>query len=66
MTAAFMAASLWENYNVANKSVRTESQGIGSIIDLSQTIPSLEDRNLALDAKQYAKSVETSRISPAF
>lgn len=57
LTAALMATSLWENYNVANKSVRTESQGLGSIIDLSQAIPSLQDRNLILYAKQYAKSV---------
>jgi len=57
LTAALMATSLWENYDVANKSVRTESQGIGSIIDLSQTIPSLQNWNLALYAKQYAKSV---------
>jgi hypothetical protein len=57
LSAALMATSLWENYDVANKSVRTESQGIGSIIDLSQTIPSLQNSNLALYAKQYAKSV---------
>jgi hypothetical protein len=57
LTAALMATSLWENYNVANKSVRSESQGIGSIIDLSRAIPSLRDQNLVLYAKQYAKSV---------
>ena len=57
LTAALMATSLWENYNVANKSVRTESQGIGEIIDLASTIPSLKGSSLAADAKRYAKSV---------
>lgn len=57
LTAALMATSLWENYNMANKSVRTESQGIGSIIDLASAIPSLQGTNLALYAQQYAKSV---------
>lgn len=57
LTAALMATSLWDNYNGAIKSVRTESQGIASIIDLAENIPSLKESSLATYAKLYTKSV---------
>jgi hypothetical protein len=57
LTTALMATSLWENYDLAKKSVRTEVAGIATIIDLAEAYPKRIDNELANYAKQYAKSI---------
>lgn len=55
LTVALMASSLWENYSMANKSVRTESIALQTIIELAETNPNLMP--LARYAQTYARSV---------
>lgn len=57
LTAALMATSLWENYNVAIKAVRNESQSIATLIELSDTISGSKGLELKRYAKEYAQSV---------
>jgi hypothetical protein len=57
LTAALMATSVWENYNSANKSIRNEASGLSTIIDLAQTIPSLQKSVLVAYAQNYAHSI---------
>lgn len=57
LTVALMATSIWENYSLANKSVRSESIALGTIVELAETEPSLKKGPLALYAKNYARSV---------
>lgn len=57
LTVALLATSIWENYNMANKSVRNEALGLTTIIDLAQTIPALKNSNLVLSAKAYTHSI---------
>lgn len=59
LTAALMATSLWENYSVAIKAVRNESQSIATIIELADTIPNNLGQQLKQNAKAYAQSVVT-------
>lgn len=59
LTAALMAASLWENYSGAAKAIRTEVQGLESCVELSQTIPALKATDLATLSRVYARSVVT-------
>jgi Protein of unknown function (DUF4239) len=57
LTAALMATSIWENYNIATKAIKNESQGMMEIISLANTIPELKHSNLANATRVYAKSV---------
>jgi hypothetical protein len=57
LTVALLASSIWDNYNMANKSVRNEALGLATIIDLAQTIPSLKDSTLVNNAKTYTQSI---------
>ena len=57
LTAALMATSIWENYNVASKAIKNESQGLMEIISLTNTIPELKNTSLADAARVYAKSI---------
>ena len=57
LTAALMATSIWENYNVASKAIKNESQGLMEIISLANTIPELKHSNLANATRVYAKSI---------
>ena len=51
------ATSIWENYNIAAKAIKAESQGLIQIISLASTIPELKNSNLANTTRTYAKSV---------
>jgi hypothetical protein len=57
LTAALFATSIWENYNSASRAIRTESQGILNLINLSENIPALKATNLVDASKSYARSV---------
>lgn len=57
LTVALLATSIWENYNAANKSIRSEALGLTTIIDLAQTIPTLKNSNLIENAKAYTHSI---------
>lgn len=57
LTVALLASSIWDNYSMANKSVRNEALGLATIIDLAQTIPSLKDSTLVNNAKTYTQSI---------
>ena len=57
LTAALMATSIWENYNVASKAIKNESQGLIDMISLANTIPGLKHGNLANATRVYAKSI---------
>ena len=57
LTVALLASSVWETYNMANKSVRNEALGLATIMDLAQTIPALEDSGLTNKVKLYTQSV---------
>lgn len=57
LSAALLATSVWENYNMANKSIRSEASGLITIIDLAQTIPSIQKIPLADYARSYARSI---------
>jgi hypothetical protein len=52
-----MATSIWENYNMANKSIHSEASGLTTIIDLAQTVPSLQKSPLVDYARSYARSI---------
>lgn len=57
LTVALLASSVWETYNMANKSVRSEALGLATIMDLAQTIPALKDGALSNNVKTYTQSV---------
>ena len=57
LSAALMATSIWENYNIAAKAIKAESQGLIEIISLASTIPELKNSNLANTTRTYAKSI---------
>ena len=57
LTVALLASSVWETYNMANKSVRNEALGLATIMDLAQTIPALTDSALTNKVKTYTQSV---------
>lgn len=57
LTAALMATSIWENYNVASKAIKNESQGLMGMISLANTIPELKQSNLTNATRIYAKSI---------
>ena len=57
LTVALLASSVWETYNMANKSVRNEALGLATIIDLAQTIPALKDSSLTNKVNTYTQSI---------
>ena len=57
LSAALMATSIWENYNIAAKAIKAESQGLIEIISLASTLPELKNSNLANTTRIYAKSI---------
>ncbi|QWE10200.1 DUF4239 domain-containing protein [Polynucleobacter sp. es-EL-1] len=57
LIAALLATSVWENYTIATKAIRSESQSIMTIISLANSIPSLKNNRLDEASKQYAKSI---------
>lgn len=57
LTVALMATSIWENYSMANKSVRSESLGLETIVEIAESVPSLKEGPLASYAKNYARSI---------
>ena len=57
LTVALLASSVWETYNQANKSVRSEALGLATILDLTQTIPALKDSDLKNQVYQYTQSI---------
>ena len=57
LTAALLATSIWDNYSVATRAIKNESQSILSIISLANSVPYLKDSNLSNSAKDYVKSI---------
>lgn len=57
LTAALLATSVWDNYSVATRAIKTESQSIMTIISLANSAPYLKDSNLVPSAKIYIKSI---------
>ena len=57
LTAALLATSIWDNYSVATRAIKNESQSILSIISLANSVPHLKDINLSASAKVYVKSI---------
>lgn len=57
LTAALLATSIWDNYSVATRAIKNESQSILSIISLANSVPYLKDGNLSASAKAYVKSI---------
>lgn len=57
LIAALMATSVWENYTIATKAVRSESQSIMNIVSLTDSIPSLKNSQLKEASKKYARSI---------
>ena len=67
LTTALNATSLWDNYAVATKAVRGESQSLMTIISLAESIPALQSSGLVDHARSYARSVvedEWETLSP--
>lgn len=57
LTAALLATSIWDNYSVATRAIKNESQSILSIISLANSVPYLKDGNLSSSAKAYVQSI---------
>lgn len=57
LMSALMATSIWANYSIAAKAVRSESQSIMNIISLTKNIQSLQDSGIDRASKQYAQSI---------
>ena len=57
LTAALLATSVWDNYSVATKAIKNESQGILNIISLAESVPLLKGTNLSASAKAYTQSI---------
>ncbi len=57
LTAALLATSIWDNYSIATKAIKSESQGILNIISLANSIPSPKDIDLPAAAKAYTQSI---------
>jgi hypothetical protein len=57
LTAALLATSIWDNYSVATKAIKNESQGILSIISLANSVPALKELNLPGSAISYTQSI---------
>lgn len=57
LTAALLATSIWDNYSVAIKAIKNESQGILNIISLANSVEPFQKTNLSVLAKDYTKSI---------
>lgn len=57
LTAALLATSIWDNYSVATKAIKNESQSILSIISLANSVPALKEINLPGSAIAYTQSI---------
>lgn len=57
LTAALLATSIWDNYSIATKAIKNESQGILNIISLANTIPIPKEIDLPGAAKVYTQSI---------
>ena len=57
LTAALLATSVWDNYSIATKAIKSESQGILNIISLANSIPKPKDIDLPGSAKAYTQSI---------
>jgi hypothetical protein len=58
LTAALFATSIWENYDAASRAVRSESQGIMSLISLANSIPALSSEGLSHDRFYLQQSLQ--------
>jgi len=57
LTAALLATSVWDNYSVANKAIKSESQSILNIISLANSVPAFKETKLSNLAKAYTQSI---------
>jgi hypothetical protein len=57
LMAALFATTIWDNYNIGARAIRTESQGLINLISLANTIPALQKGKIAEYAQDYARSV---------
>lgn len=57
LTAALLATSIWDNYSIATKAIKNESQGIINIISLANTIPIPKEIDLPGAAMAYTQSI---------
>lgn len=57
LTAALLATSVWDNYSIANKAIKSESQGIMEMISLADSVPNFRPTNLSNLAKAYTQSI---------
>lgn len=57
LTAALLATSVWDNYSVATRAIKSESQSILTVISLANSVPYLKDSELSSTAKLYIKSM---------
>lgn len=57
LTAALLATSVWDNYSIANKAIKNESQSLLNVISLSDSISSFGQTNLSAFTKAYAQSI---------
>ena len=57
LTAALLATSIWDNYSIATKAIKNESQGILNIISLADSIPIPKEIDLSGAAKTYTQSI---------
>jgi hypothetical protein len=57
LTAALLATSIWDNYSIATKAIKNESQGILNIISLADSIPIPKEIGLSEAAKTYTQSI---------
>ena len=57
LTAALLATSTWDNYSIATKAIKSESQEILNIISLANSSPIPKDIDLPTAAKTYAFSI---------
>lgn len=57
LTAALLATSVWDNYSVATRAIKNESQSILTVISLANSVPYLKDSELSINAKLYIRSM---------
>lgn len=57
LMSALFATSIWDNYSVATKAIRNESQSILNLVSLADSIPALKNTKISEYAKEYTRSV---------
>lgn len=57
LTAALLATSMWDNYSIAIKATKTESQAILDVINLSSSVEAFQHTKVSTLAKSYTKSI---------